>query len=210
MKKAILGEKIGMTQIFKEDGELVPVTVIKAGPCPVVQIKTEEYDGYKAVQLGYKKAKSHRVNKPIKGHYEKAGTDYMKYLAEFKLEETEGLEVGQELKADQFEKGDMVDVSGTSKSKGYSGTVKRFGQATGPKTHGSRHYRKPGSIGAMGDFRVYKNQKMPGRMGGETVTVQKLEVVDVDPENNVILIKGAIPGPKKTLVKISDSVKTKT
>ncbi len=210
MKKAILGEKLGMTQIFKEDGEFVPVTVVKAGPCPVVQKKTEETDGYQSVQIGYKKTKLHRINQPLRGHFDKAGTDYYKHLVEFKLNEIDGLEVGQELKVDQFQKGDIVDVTGTSKSKGFSGTVKRFGQATGPKTHGSRHYRKPGSIGAMGDFRVYKNQKMPGRMGGETVTVQKLEVVDVDPEKNLLLIKGALPGPKGSLLEVVDSVKERT
>ncbi|UMZ75393.1 50S ribosomal protein L3 [Natranaerofaba carboxydovora] len=210
MKKAIMGEKLGMTQIFKEDGELVSVTVIQAGPCPVVQKKTEEYDGYKAVQLGYKKTKNHRVNKPTKGHFDKAGVDYMKHLAEFRLEDADEYEIGQELKVDQFKAGDIVDVTGTSKSKGYQGTVKRFGQSTGPKTHGSRHYRKPGSIGAMGDFRVYKNQKMPGRMGGDTVTVQNLEIVDIDPEKNVILVKGALPGPKRSLVKIVDGVKAET
>lgn len=210
MKKAILGEKVGMTQVFAQDGELVPVTVIQAGPCPVVQKKTEETDGYQAVQLGYKETKLRRINQPLKGHFDKAGTKYTKHLSEFKLDDVESLEEGQELTVSQFEKGDIVDVTGTSKSKGYQGTVKRFNQATGPKTHGSRHYRKPGSIGAMGDFRVYKNQKMPGRMGGNTVTVQSLEVVDIDEEKNVILIKGAVPGPKGSLVEIKDTVKATT
>lgn len=210
MKKAIMGEKIGMTQIFSEDGELIPVTVVKAGPCPVVQKKTEDYDGYQAVQVGYKETKRQRVNKPAKGHFDKAETEYMKHLSEFKLEDIDNLEVGNNLTVSQFEKGDIVDVTGTSKSKGYQGTVKRFNQATGPSTHGSRHYRKPGSIGSMGDFRVYKNRKMPGRMGGNKVTTQGLKIIDVDEDKNLLLIKGAIPGPKNGLVEVKDSIKAAT
>ncbi|ACB83793.1 50S ribosomal protein L3 [Natranaerobius thermophilus] len=210
MKKAILGKKVGMTQIFSEEGEVMPVTVVKAGPCSVVQKKVEDTDGYNAVQIGFEDKKENKTKKPEKGHFEKAGVNPKKHLTEFELESMENLEVGQELTVEQFEVGDQIDVTGTSKSKGFQGTIKRFKHSTGPKTHGSRFYRAPGSLGSMDISRVFKGQTLPGRMGGNTVTVQRLEVVDVDKENNLLLVKGAVPGPKKGLLKIVDSVKAKS
>ncbi|OWZ84490.1 50S ribosomal protein L3 [Natranaerobius trueperi] len=210
MEKAILGRKVGMTQIFSNEGEVVPVTVVKAGPCSVVQKRAEEVDGYTAVQVGFEDKKENRTKKPEKGHFDKAGVAPKKHLVEFNLDNVEGLEVGSELTVEQFAAGDIIDVTGTSKGKGYQGAVKRHNQGTGPKTHGSRYYRGAGSLGAMNVARVFKGQTLPGRMGGDTVTVQKLEVVEVDKDNNLLLIKGAVPGPKKGLLKIVDSVKAKS
>ncbi len=210
MKKAILGKKVGMTQIFSDNGEVVPVTVVKAGPCSVVQTKTEENDGYTAVQVGFEDKKQNRAIKPEQGHFEKAGVNPKKHLTEFKLENAQELEIGQELTVEQFEAGDQIDVTGTTKSKGFQGTVKRYKHSTGPKTHGSRYYRGSGSLGSMDISRVFKGQTLPGRMGGNTVTIQRLEVVDVDQENNLLLIRGAVPGPKKGLLKIIDSIKAKS
>ncbi len=210
MKKAILGQKVGMTQIFSEQGEVVPVTVVKAGPCPVVQKRTEEVDGYTAVQIGFQDKKLRRTTKPVKGHFDKAQVTPKKYLVEFQLDNAAELEIGQELTVEQFEAGDKVDVTGTSKSKGFQGAIKRHNQSTGAKTHGSRYYRGVGSLGSMDLSRVFKGQTLPGRMGGDTVTVQKLDIVQVDKENNLLLIKGAVPGPKKGLLKIRESVKIKS
>ncbi|MGM0470782.1 MAG: 50S ribosomal protein L3 [Bacillota bacterium] len=208
MTKEILGKKVGMTQIFNDDGEVVPVTVIEAGPCSVVQKKTEEVDGYSAVQLGFEDVKESRVNKPLKGHFDKYGVEPKKYVKEVRVEDEDEFEVGDEITADIFAVGDKVDVTGTSKGKGFAGTVKRWNFNLGPKTHGSRNYRLPGSIGASADpARVFKGKKMPGRMGRKKVTIQNLKVAKVDAEKNIIAVKGAIPGPKKGLVQIKDSVK---
>ncbi|TDX49288.1 50S ribosomal protein L3 [Orenia marismortui] len=206
--KGILGRKVGMTQVFNEAGEVVPVTVVEAGPCPVVQKKTEEVDGYTAVQLGFVDKKANKSNKAQKGHFEKYGVDNKKYIREFRIEGAENLEPGDEVKVDTFAAGDKIDVTGISKGKGFAGTVKRWNFNTGPKSHGSRNYRRPGSIGAGSDpARVFKGKKMSGHMGHEKVTVQNLEVVKVDTEKNLLLIKGAVPGPKKGLLTIRETVK---
>ncbi|SHJ89349.1 LSU ribosomal protein L3P [Anaerobranca californiensis DSM 14826] len=207
MEKAILGKKIGMTQVFTKDGEVVPVTVIEAGPCVVVQKKTVETDGYEAIQLGFGDVSERKLNKPQQGHFKKANVAPKKYLAEFRLEDISSYEVGQEIKANIFAEGEFVDVTGTSKGKGFAGAIKRHNQGRGPMSHGSRYHRGPGSLGSIQPARVFKGQTLPGRMGGERVTVQNLQVVKVDPERNLILVKGAIPGTKGSLVSIKDSVK---
>ncbi len=208
MKKAILGTKIGMTQIFNEDGRVVPVTVILAGPCTVVQKKTVETDGYDAVQVGYGEVKEKSLNKPMKGHFAKADTAAKKYLREFRLEDISALNVGDEIKADTFEAGEKVDVTGISKGKGFAGPMKRWGLHRGPMTHGSGYHRGSGSMGACSSpGRVMKGKKLPGHMGVEKVTVQNLEVVKVNAEENIILIKGAVPGAKGGLITIRNSVK---
>lgn len=208
MKKAIIGKKIGMTQIFKEDGTVVPVTVVEAGPCTVVQKKTIENDGYEAVQLAYGDIKEKNVNKPVKGHYDKYGVKYARTLREFKLDDCASLEPGTEIKADVFEAGDKVDVSGKSKGKGYAGPIKRWGQHRGPMAHGSKYHRSAGSMGPSAyPSRVPKDKHMSGQMGNKNVTALNLEVVQVDAENNLLLIKGAIPGPKGGVVSIKSSVK---
>ncbi|MCI7803936.1 MAG: 50S ribosomal protein L3 [Oscillospiraceae bacterium] len=209
MKKGIIGKKIGMTQIFDESGKVIPVTVVEAGPCVVVQKKTVENDGYAAVQLGYGEVKAARVNKPMKGHFDKADAAYKKNLKEFRLEDCESVNVGDILKADTFAVGDMVDVSGTSKGKGFQGTIKRHNNARLKETHGTGPvHRHAGSMGACSSpSRIFKGKGMPGQMGNEKVTVQNLEIVKVDAENNLIALKGAIPGPKGGVVTIVDSVK---
>lgn len=209
MKKGIIGKKIGMTQIFDESGKVIPVTVVEAGPCVVVQKKTVENDGYAAVQLGYGEVKATRVNKPMKGHFDKADAAYKKNLKEFRLEDCESVNVGDILKADTFAVGDMVDVSGTSKGKGFQGTIKRHNNARLKETHGTGPvHRHAGSMGACSSpSRIFKGKGMPGQMGNEKVTVQNLEIVKVDAENNLIALKGAIPGPKGGVVTIVDSVK---
>lgn len=209
MKKGIIGKKIGMTQIFDESGKVIPVTVIEAGPCVVVQKKTAENDGYEAVQLGYGDVKVTRVNKPMKGHFDKADVACKKELKEFRLEDCASVNVGDILKADTFAVGDMVDVSGTSKGKGFQGTIKRHNNSRLKETHGSGPvHRHAGSMGACSSpSRIFKGKGMPGQMGNERVTVQNLEVVKIDAENNLIALKGAIPGPKGGIVSIVDSVK---
>ena len=209
MKKGIIGKKIGMTQIFDESGKVIPVTVVEAGPCVVVQKKTVENDGYAAVQLGFGDEKATRVNKPIKGHFDKADAAYKKNLKEFRLEDCESVNVGDILKADTFAPGDMVDVSGTSKGKGFQGTIKRHNNSRLKETHGSGPvHRHAGSMGACSSpSRIFKGKGMPGQMGNEKVTVQNLDIVKVDAENNLIALKGAIPGPKGGIVSIVDSVK---
>ena len=209
MKKGIIGKKIGMTQIFDESGKVIPVTVVEAGPCVVVQKKTVENDGYAAVQLGFGDEKATRVNKPIKGHFDKADAAYKKNLKEFRLEDCESVNVGDILKADTFAPGDMVDVSGTSKGKGFQGTIKRHNNSRLKETHGSGPvHRHAGSMGACSSpSRIFKGKGMPGQMGNEKVTVQNLEIVKVDAENNLIALKGAIPGPKGGIVSIVDRVK---
>lgn len=209
MKKAILATKVGMTQIFNEDGVLTPVAVLQAGPCVVTQVKTVENDGYSAVQVGFVDKREKLVNKPLKGHFDKAGVSYKRYVREFKLEDAEGYAVAQEIKADVFTAGDKIDATAISKGKGFQGAIKRHGQSRGPMTHGSKFHRHAGSNGSASDpSKVFKGKKMPGQMGNKQVTIQNLEVVKVDAENNLLLVKGAVPGPKKSLVKIKESVKS--
>ncbi len=209
MKKAILATKVGMTQIFNENGVLTPVTVLQAGPCVVTQIKTEENDGYKAVQVGFVDKREKLVNKPMKGHFEKAGTSYKRYVREFKFDNAEEYALAQEIKADIFAAGDKVDATAISKGKGFQGAIKRHGQHRGPMAHGSKFHRHQGSNGAASDpSRVFKGKKMPGHMGHKQITIQNLEIVKVDVENNLLLVKGAVPGPKKALVTIKETVKS--
>ena len=206
MKKAILAKKVGMTQIFNEAGELVPVTVLQAGPCVVTQVKTVENDGYSAVQVGFQNIREKLVNKPVKGMFDKAGVSYKRYVREFKLEGEYA--VKDEIKADVFEAGDKVDATAIAKGKGFQGAIKRHGQSRGPMAHGSKYHRHAGSNGSCSTpSRVFKGKKMPGHMGGKKVTTQNLEIVRVDAEKNLLLVKGAIPGPKKSLVTIKESVK---
>lgn len=206
--KTILGKKIGMTQIFAETGEVVPVTVIQAGPEVVTQIKTVETDGYNAVQVGYEDTLAHRVNKPLTGHFAKSGSPLKKYLAEFAIEEGENYELGQEITVADFEAGKKVDVTGTSKGKGTQGNIKRHGHHRGPMTHGSKHKRLAGALaGATYPSRVFKGNKSPGRMGRETVTVQNVELVKIDTDRNLLLVKGAVPGGKGSLVRVHYAVK---
>ena len=208
MKKAILGKKIGMTQFFRADGTMIPVTVIEAGPCPVVQKKTVANEGYDSVQLGFAELRDKLANKPRKGHFAKANVKAMRYLREFRLEDAASYEVGQIVKADVFAEGDKVDISGTSKGKGFAGVVKRHGQGRGRMTHGSHFHRAPGSMSACSDpSRVFKTKNLPGHMGSEHVTVQNLEVVRVDAERNLMLIKGAVPGAKGSFVTVKSTVK---
>mgnify|MGYP001002043541 CR=1 FL=1 len=209
MKKCMLGKKVGMTQIFNENGDLIPVTVITAGPVSVVQKKTEDIDGYNAIKVGYEDIKEKRSNKPLKGQFEKAKVSVKKYMREFKLEDISGYEVGSVIKVeDMFAAGDKVDVSGISKGKGYAGTIKRFGTARGRMSHGSGYHRGLGSMGAHSDpSRIFKGKVMPGHMGAEKVTVQNLAIVKVDAERGLLLVKGAVPGPKGGLLVIKNSVK---
>ena len=209
MKKAILATKVGMTQIFNEDGVLIPVTVLQAGPCVVTQVKTEENDGYSAVQVGYADKRENLVNKPMKGHFEKAGVSCKRFVKEFKLDNAAEYELGQEIKVDVFEAGDHIDTTAISKGKGFQGAIKRHGQSRGPMAHGSKYHRHAGSNGAASDpSKVFKGKKMPGQMGNKQITIQNLEVVRVDAENNLLLVKGAVPGPKKSLVTIKETVKS--
>ena len=208
MKKAILTTKVGMTQIFNEDGVLTPVTVLQAGPCVLTQVKTVENDGYAAVQVGFGDIREKLVNKPMKGHFAKAGVAPKRFVREFRLEDAESYAVGQEIKADVFAAGDKVDATAKSKGKGFQGAIKRHGQSRGPMTHGSKYHRHAGSNGsATTPGRVFKGKKMAGHMGAVRITVQNLEVVRVDAEQNLILVKGAVPGPKKSLVMIKESTK---
>ena len=208
MKKAILTTKVEMTQIFNEDGVLTPVTVLQAGPCVVTQVKTVENDGYSAIQVGFGDIREKLVNKPMKGHFAKAGVAPKRFVREFRLEDAESYAVGQEIKADVFAAGDKIDATAKSKGKGFQGAIKRHGQSRGPMTHGSKYHRHAGSNGsATTPGRVFKGKKMPGHMGAVRVTVQNLEVVRVDAEQNLILVKGAVPGPKKSLVMIKESTR---
>ncbi|SCW45479.1 large subunit ribosomal protein L3 [Lachnospiraceae bacterium C10] len=224
MKKAILATKVGMTQIFNAEGELVPVTVLQAGPCVVTQIKTIENDGYEAVQVGFgekkvrvvekdangKKSIAHRhgVNKAQKGHFDKAGTDAKRYVREFRFENTADYQLAQEIKADIFAEGDKVDATAISKGKGFQGAIKRLGQHRGPMAHGSKFHRHQGSNGSCSTpSRVFKGKGMPGHMGSVRVTTQNLEIVKVDVENNLLLVKGSVPGPKKSLVTVKETTK---
>ena len=208
MKKGIIAKKVGMTQVFGETGNFIPVTVLEAGPCVVTQKKTVENDGYAAVQVGFVDKKAKLVNKPLAGHFAKAGVTTKRYLKELRLENAETFEVGAEIKADMFAAGDKVDVSGTSKGKGFQGSIKRHGQHRGPMAHGSKYHRAIGSMSSgTTPGRVKKGKRMPGHMGAVKVTIQNLEVVTVDAEKNLILVKGAVPGPKGAILVLKDSVK---
>ncbi|EXX88955.1 50S ribosomal protein L3 [Paenibacillus darwinianus] len=205
--KGILGKKLGMTQVFTAEGNVVPVTVIEAGPCVVLQKKDQSNDGYEAVQLGFADKKEKRAIKPEIGHAKKADTAPKRYVKEIRGITIGEYEVGQQLKADLFAEGEYVDVTGISKGKGFAGVIKRWGQSTGPMSHGSRYHRGPGSMGSIQANRVPKGKRLPGHMGHETITIQNLEVVRVDVERNVLLVKGSIPGPKNSFVKIKSTVK---
>jgi len=208
MKKGILGRKLGMTQIFDENGKIIPVTVIEAGPCVVVQKKTVEKDGYDAIQVGFDDIREKLANKPKKGHFAKAGASLKRFVKEFRLEDTSSYEVGQEIKADVFAAGEKIDVSGVSKGKGFQGTIKRWNAHRGPMSHGSKFHRAVGSMGASSSpSRTFKNKKLPGHMGNVNTTVLNLQVAKVMPEKNIILIKGGVPGPNKGFVVIRNSVK---
>ena len=208
MKKAILATKVGMTQIFNEDGQLIPVTVLQAGPCVVTQVKTEENDGYAAVRVGYGEIREKLVNKLKKGHFDKAGVAAKRFVKEFRFENAAEYTVGQEIKTDIFTDGDHIDVTAVSKGKGFQGAIKRHGQSRGPMAHGSKYHRHAGSNGACSDpSKVFKGKHMPGHMGSKKITIQNLEVVRVDAENNLLLVKGSVPGPKKSLVTIKEAVK---
>ena len=210
MKKAILATKVGMTQIFNEDGVLTPVTVLQAGPCVVTQVKTAENDGYDAVQVGYVDKREKLVTKPVKGHFDKAGVSYKRYVREFRFENASEYSVRDEIKADIFAAGDKIDATAVSKGKGFQGAIKRHGQHRGPMAHGSKFHRHQGSNGsATTPGRVFKGKGMPGHMGNVKVTIQNLEIVRVDAENSLILVKGAVPGPKKSLVTIKETVKAR-
>jgi len=211
LAQGILGKKIGMTQVFNDAGRLIPVTVVEAGPCMVVQIKTEEKEGYTAVQLGFGEKKEKRTNKPLQGHFAKAGVKPLRYLREFRItpEEADQYKVGETVDVSLFKEGELVDVTGQAKGKGFAGAIKRHNFHRGPMAHGSMYHRRPGSLGATGVGRVFKGRKLPGRMGGQRVTVQGLEIIKVDPERNLLLIKGAIPGRNGALVQVKKSVKVR-
>ena len=208
MNKGLIGKKLGMTQIFDEQGKVIPVTVIEAGPCVVAQVKTVETDGYNAIQLGFGDVKESKINKPEKGHFAKSKLTPKKHLREFRLDSVENINVGDELKADTFTAGDQLDIQGTSKGKGFQGVIKRHGQSRGPMGHGSMYHRRPGSMGPTSTpGRVFKGKKLPGHMGHVTVTIQNLDVVKVDMDKNVILVKGSVPGAKGAILKIKSAVK---
>ena len=210
MNKGLIGKKLGMTQIFDEQGKVIPVTVIEAGPCVVAQVKTVESDGYNAIQLGFGDVKESKVNKPEKGHFTKVKVTPVKHLREFRLADVSNVKVGDEIKADVFTAGETVDIQGTTKGKGFQGVIKRHGQSRGPMGHGSMYHRRPGSMGSTSTpGRVFKGKNLPGHMGMETVTIQNLEIVRVDLDKNVILVKGSVPGNKGAILKIRNSVKSK-
>lgn len=207
MTKGILGRKIGMTQVFAENGDLIPVTVIEAAPNVVLQKKTVETDGYEAVQLGFEDKREKLANKPEKGHVAKANTAPKRFIREFRDVNLEEYEVGQEVKVDIFAEGDWVDITGVTKGKGFQGVIKRHGQARGPMSHGSRYHRRPGSMGPVDPARVFKQKKLPGQTGGNVVTIQNLQIVKVDTERNLLLVKGNVPGSRKSLVTVQAAVK---
>lgn len=208
MKKAIIGKKLGMTQIFGEKGVVIPVTVIEAGPCTVVQVKTEQTDGYNAVKLGFGEVKEKHLTKPEKGQFTKIKVEPKKHLREFRLEDVSNIEVGSQINVGIFTKGDMVDIQGTTKGKGFQGVIKRHGQHRGPMGHGSMYHRRPGSMGSTSTpGRVFKGKKLPGHMGVQKITIQNLEIIKVDMDKNVLLVKGSVPGPKGAILKIKSSVK---
>lgn len=208
MTKGILGRKIGMTQVFAENGDLIPVTVIEATPNVVLQKKTAETDGYEAIQLGFEDKREKLSNKPAKGHVAKASTAPKRFIREFRGLDTANYEVGQEVKVESFAEGDVIDVTGVTKGKGFQGVIKRHGQSRGPMAHGSRYHRRPGSMGPVAPNRVFKQKKLPGQMGGHTVTIQNLEIVRVDAERNLLLVKGNVPGSRKSLVVVKAAIKS--
>jgi large subunit ribosomal protein L3 len=207
MSKAILARKVGMTQVYDEQGRVIPVTVLEAGPCRVVQVKNMDNDGYNSIQLGFIDKKEQRANRPTKGHFQRAGLKPLRYLREFRVEDSSGFSPGQEIKADTFSPGDYVDVSAVARGKGFAGSIKKMGFSRGPKTHGSHYHRGPGSLGSVDAARVFKGRRLPGRMGGWRRTIQRLYVVDTDVEKNIILVKGNVPGPRGGLVEIKESLK---
>jgi large subunit ribosomal protein L3 len=209
MTKAILARKVGMTQVFDEQGRVIPVTVLEAGPCRVVQVKNMDTDGYNSIQLGFVDKKEQRVNRPMTGHFKKAKLKPLRYLREFKVEDPGQYKNGQEIKADSFSAGDYVDVSAISRGKGFAGSIKKMGFSRGPKTHGSHYHRGPGSLGSVAPARVFKGRRLPGRMGGWRRTIQNLVVVDADAEKNILLVKGSVPGPRGGLLEIKESVKSR-
>ncbi|MEW6572449.1 MAG: 50S ribosomal protein L3 [Bacillota bacterium] len=206
--KGILGKKLGMTQYYTQTGEAVPVTVIEAGPCTVVQTKTRDEDGYEAVQVGFGLKPERLVNRPLKGHFARAGVKPLRYLKEFRVDQAASYSPGQEIKADIFVPGQKVDVTGITKGRGFAGGIKRHGFHRGPMGHGSKYHRRPGSLAAKGPARVFKGRRLPGHYGNEQVTVQNLEVVKVDPERNILMVRGAVPGPRGGLLIIREAVKT--
>ncbi|MFC4389220.1 50S ribosomal protein L3 [Gracilibacillus marinus] len=207
MTKGILGRKIGMTQLFSEEGELIPVTVIEAEPNVVLQKRTEENDGYEAIQIGFADQKKNRTNKPEQGHAEKASTTPKRFIREIRDVNLDEYELGQEISVEVFQAGDVIDVTGTSKGKGFQGAIKRHNQSRGPMSHGSRYHRRPGTMGPIDPMHVFKGKKLPGQMGGKQITIQNLEIVKVDAERNLLLVKGNVPGSKKSFVKITSAVK---
>ncbi|MBC7326117.1 MAG: 50S ribosomal protein L3 [Moorella sp. (in: Bacteria)] len=207
MRKGILGKKLGMTQIFDEAGRAIPVTVIQAGPCVVIQKKTVATDGYEALQVGFEPVPEKRINKPLLGHFKKAGVTPYRYVRELRLEDSKDYQVGQEIKANIFNPGERVDVTGISKGKGFAGGIKRHGFHRGPMEHGSKYHRRPGALAAKGPARVFKGRRLPGHLGAERVTALGLEVVKNDPERNLLIIKGSVPGPRQGLLVIKNSVK---
>lgn len=209
MTKGILGRKVGMTQVFAENGDLIPVTVIEATPNVVLQKKTVETDGYDAIQVGFEDKREKLANKPAKGHVAKANTAPKRFIREFRNLDVAAYEVGQEVKVEIFAEGDVIDVTGVTKGKGFQGVIKRHGQSRGPMAHGSRYHRRPGSMGPVAPNRVFKQKNLPGQMGGNVVTIQNLEIVKVDVERNLLLVKGNVPGSKKALVTVKSAVKSK-
>ncbi len=209
MAKAILARKVGMTQVFDEQGRVIPVTVLEAGPCRVVQVKSMDKDGYDSIQLGFIEKKINRVNRPLKGHFKRAGVNPQQYLREIRVDDSSTYSAGQELKVDSFSAGDFVDVSATARGKGFAGSIKKMGFSRGPKTHGSHYHRGPGSLGSVDAARVFKGRPLPGRMGNWRRTVQNLNVVESDGEKNILLVKGSVPGPRGGLVEIKESIKKK-
>ncbi len=207
MTKAILARKVGMTQIFDEAGRAVPVTVLQAGPCYVSQVKSVETDGYQSIQIGYGAIKEHRVNKPMRGHYQRAKLQPCRYLREFRTSDPDPYAPGQELRADLFSPGDQVDVSSISRGKGFAGSIKRHGFSRGPETHGSHYHRGPGSLGSVDAARVFKGRPLPGRMGGRRTTVQNLRIVQADGAKNILLVSGSVPGPQGGLVEVKAAAK---
>jgi large subunit ribosomal protein L3 len=206
MAKGILGRKVGMTQIFNPEGQAIPVTVIEAGPCVIIQKKSVATDGYEAIQLGFAEKKERLVNKPMKGHFNKAGVKPLRFIHEIRVDSGENYDLGQEIKADVFHEGEFVDVTGTSKGKGFAGVIKRWNFNRAAMTHGSMYHRRSGSLGATDPARVFKGRKLPGRLGGEKTTIQGLQVAKVDPERNLLLIKGSIPGANGSFVVVKETV----
>lgn len=202
-----MARKVGMTQVYDENGRVIPVTVLEAGPCRVVQVKNMDTDGYNSIQLGFVDKKEQRVNRPMTGHFKKAKLKPLRYLREFKVEDSGQFKTGQEIKADSFAAGDYVDISAISRGKGFAGSIKKMGFSRGPKTHGSHYHRGPGSLGSVAPARVFKGRRLPGRMGGWRRTIQNLVVVDADAEKNILLVKGSVPGPRGGLLEIKESVK---